>query len=290
MAFDELVVFVLVLEQGSVERKVARARVGLDLFNNLVKVYRLLGTESCAAGDVTERVFGTDSRGVKRFVKAFSELRHKRQRSAEIYDLTLNLTSLSETRDGLADYGTENTLSDVRLSGTLIEKRLDIGFCKNAAARGDCVGFFVFLGELVELLKRNVEKHRHLVDKRARSARAGSVHTNLESAREEKDFCVLAAQLDYNVGAGDKGICRDSCGVNLLHKVDSAILGYAHSRAATHGNVGVLRTGDSLADRLEDFADFLGNLGVVALVGAVYYFVLIIKNYAFNRSRADIKS
>ena len=179
MARLERLVLSLACEQRLVEGKVAGCAVILYIFDHFVKVYGLLGAKRGARGDVVKRIFGADSLCFERAVKAVAKLAHKGERAAEVDYLSLDLSALRQTRDGLADYRVEYAFGDIAFARALIEQRLDVGLGENAAARSDGVGFFVLLGEVVKLLERNVEQRRHLVDKGARTAGAGAVHAHL---------------------------------------------------------------------------------------------------------------
>ena len=284
VALDEFIIILLSFKKRRVKSKVTAAPVVLDLGDDFVKVDFSVSAERGSAGNVVERIFGTDSLSSEGFVEAFPQLAHKSERSAEIDYLALNLSALRESGDGLVYNRLEDTLRDVRLSCALVEKGLDVGLGENSAARSDGIGFFVLLGKLIHILERYVEQGRHLVDKSSGTSGAGAVHTNLKSSGKEQNLCVLSAELNYNVGAGDEGIRGYARSVNLLHKVNVAALGNAHSGASAHSHVGVHRLGNLPADNVKNLADFLCNLRIMALVCAVYQVVAIIKNHAFYGS------
>ena len=265
------------------EREVARAAVVLDAVDHVVKIDRLIGAECRAAGDVIERIFGTDARRAERAVKTAAQLAHKGERSAEVDNLSLDLSALRQSRDGLTDDRLENALRDVALARSLIQERLYIGFREHAAARRDRVGLFVLLREVVQLLERDVEQRRHLVDERARTACAGAVHAYLETVREKQNFRVLTAKLDDNVGTGNKGVRRDARRVHLLHKVDAAILRHAHACGTRKRNKRLLRSFDFTAHTAEQLRYFFGYLRIVALICTVNQLVFVVEHNALDR-------
>ena len=67
----------------------------------------------------------------------------------------------------------------------------------------------------------NVQKRSHLVDKRASTARASTVHTLVESVCVDKyDFSVLAAEFYYAGNAVFEFFNHFALGKNLLHESD----------------------------------------------------------------------
>ena len=232
----------------------------LHLFDNRAKINRLLGTERRTRRNIIERIVGANTLGVQRAVKAAAQLAHKGERTAEVDDLSLDLASLRQSGNGLADHRVKNALRNIALARALVEQGLNVGFGKHAAARGDGVGLFVLLGELVQLLERNVEQRRHLVDKRAGAACAGAVHAHLQTAAQKQDLRILAAQLDHHVGARNKGVCRHPGRKDLLHELNAAVLRHAHAGGAGKRQGSVLDAGDLAAHAVEDLGDFFGDL------------------------------
>ena len=133
-----------------------------------------------AERDEIQRVLRTYAGQMQRFVKARAQFAHERQRAAEIDDVALDGASLRQTRDRLVDDRHEDGTRHIRARRALIEQRLYVRFGEYAAAGRDGVGALGFLRFLVHLGRRNAQKRRHLVDERARAARAGAVHAHLE--------------------------------------------------------------------------------------------------------------
>ena len=182
----------------------------------------------------------------------------------------------------MADNRAEDTLGNIAFSRALVEQGLNIGFREHAAARGDCVCLFISLCQLVKLLERNVEQSRHLVDKRSRTAGAGAVHSYLKTVCQEQNLSVLAAQLDYNICAGNKGICGNSGGKNLLHKLNSAVGGNAHSGRARKRNKRIFDAVDFSPYAVKNFRDFIGNLRKMSFICAVNQLVVVIEHNALD--------
>ena len=67
------------------------------------------------------------------------------------------------------------------------------------------------------------------------TAGTGAVHPLLQSAGQEDDFGVLAAQFDHSVGIRHKAFHRAGGGENLLHKFQSG--GFCHAQSGGTGAV-----------------------------------------------------
>ena len=155
-----------------------------------------------AQRDVVERALRAKALKTERFVKAGAQFRKERERAAQIHDVALNGAALREAGDGLVDHGLEDGTRDVGNFGALVEQRLYVCFGEHAAAGGDGIGALCVSGALVHFLRRHMQQRGHLIDKRARAARAGAVHAYLHRALQEQDFRILAAQLDDDVRPG----------------------------------------------------------------------------------------
>ena len=127
---------------------------------------------------------------------------------------------------------------DVARLCALVDEGLDVAFGKNAAAAGDGVGAGRGLRGLVHLVGAHLQQGRHLVNERAGAAGAAAVHADLGAVCQEKDFCVLAAQLDDAVGAGGQPVGCHAGGEDLLHEGHLAAVGQAHAGRAGDGQVG----------------------------------------------------
>ena len=140
---------------------------------------------------------------VKRDIEAATQLREVLQRAAEKRDVAADRVTAGQARDGLVCNGLEDGSSDVGRSGTLVEQRLNVGLSKNAAARCNWVDLLDVFCQLVEAGCIGLEERRHLVDKRTGTTCAGTIHALLNTVVKVDDLCVLAAQLNGNVGLRD---------------------------------------------------------------------------------------
>ena len=75
----------------------------------------------------------------------------------------------------------------------MIDKRLNIAFCKYTAAGRDSVGLFGCLRGGVHFIGTHFQEGRHLVNKCAGAAGTGAVHTDLQTMCQEKNLSVFAA-------------------------------------------------------------------------------------------------
>ena len=205
---------------------------------------------------------------VKRDVEATAQLREVLQRTAEKRDVAADRMTTSQARDGLVCNSLEDGGCDVGRSSTLVEQWLNVGLSKNAAARCNWVNLLDVFCQLVEAGCVGLEKRRHLVDERAGTTSAGTVHALLNAVVKVDDLCVLAAQLNSNVGLRDQRLNGALGSDNLLDKFQVKPLCQEHS--AGTGDCGVH---GCLANVLLGFdkqgACGCANVGVVTLVVCV---------------------
>ena len=271
VALDERVVFRLIFEKrraGAV--LLLRRVVGDAVDQRLERDRRIVRGERRAERDEIERIFRTDARDAERVVERGAQLGEERHRAAEVDDLARDLAALREARDRLVHDGVQDARGDVLFQRALVQKRLDVALCENATARGDRVDLLVLLRKLVELVRRDVQKRRHLVDERARAAGAGAVHAHLKAGGvvavgQKEDLRVLAAELDNRVRARHEPVHRDARGVDLLHKRDVAALRKAHARRAGDAQLH-LCIRELRLHLAQHFDRFLDNARKVALI------------------------
>ena len=100
----------------------------------------------------------------------------------------------------------------------------------------------------------------------------------------------LAAELYDDVRVGYQPLHGKSRRVDLLNKSDSARLSHSHSGGPGHGQDRVARARYVLLYLFQQSERALGYLREMALVGFVYYIILIVEHDAFERRRPDVKS
>ena len=133
------------------------------------------------------------------FLETYTESLTVIKRAAEKKHLSGYALSLCQSRYCLINNRLINTRRNVFLARALIKQRLYIGLGKDAAARGNRIKSAGIKTQLIKLIYRDIEQSRHLVYKRAGTARAAAVHTLVKPAVKEYYLCVLTAQL-YNAG------------------------------------------------------------------------------------------
>ena len=174
--------------------------------------------QGAAVCDKIQRVFRAKPRGVQNLVEASAQLWKERQGTSEIEKLSRDFSPLRKPGDGLVDHRAQNACRDILTPCALIEKRLNVGFGKHAAARGNGRDGLGFGGKIVEFQRRDLHERRHLVDECAGAAGAGAVHAHFKAAGKKEDFCILAAEFDDDIRSRTEALRRDFFGEDLLYK------------------------------------------------------------------------
>ena len=174
---------------------------------------------------------------VKRDIEATAQFREVLQRATEKRNVAADRVTTGQARDGLVCNSLEDGSSNVGRSGTFVEQRLNVGLSKNAAARCNWVDLLDIFCQLVEAGCVGLEKRRHLVDERTSTTSAGTIHALLNAVVKVDDLCVLAAQLNGNVGLRDQRLNGALGSDNLLDKLQVKPLCQEHS--AGTGDCGV---------------------------------------------------
>ena len=169
---------------------------------------------------------------MKRLRERLPEAFEKVERPAEEEHLPLDAPALREPGDRLIDDRLEDGGRDILLARALVEKRLDIRFCKHAAAGGNGIDALRLQRKLVHFGNADVEQRRHLVDEGARAACAASVHALFRPARHEDDLGILAAELYGDVRIRIKLADGAECRLHLLHEGDLSALRKPQPRRA----------------------------------------------------------
>ena len=224
---------------------------------------------------------------VEREVEAVAQLGEVLQRAAQEGDVAADGTAARQARDGLGHDSLEDGGGHVLGAGALVEQRLHVGLGKNAAAAGDGIDGGGVGRELVKAAGIGVQQGCHLVDERACTAGAGTVHALLDAVVEVDDLGVLAAQLDSNVGGRDKGLDGTFAGNDLLDKLQVEPLGQQQAARAGNGasHLGRRQHGRSA---LEQVTGAGTDVGVVALVLGVNDLVVVVEHGELNGGGAHV--
>ena len=210
------------------------------------------------------------------------------ERTAEEKHLAPDPSALRQSRHRLVDHRLIYAGGNVLFFRSLIQKRLNVGFCKHTATGGNGVYPRMLHAESVHFVHTQVQKRCHLVDKRTRAAGTGSVHPLVGSALKEDDLGILSAKLDHG-GCVRLQLFHHLAGrKDLLYKRQSAGIGKPKPR----------RTGerrkefplpDVRAKLLQHFQRFQADTGHMPLVFFVNDTVTFPQN-GLDRSGTDINS
>ena len=209
------------------------------------------------------------------------------QRAAQEGDVTADGTAARQTRDGLGHDGLEDGSGDVLGTGAFVEQRLDVGLGKDAAAASDGIDGGGVGREFVKAAGIGVQQGCHLVDERACTAGAGTVHALLDAVVKVDDLGVLAAQLDGDIGGRDEGLDGTLAGDDLLDKLQVEPLGQQQAARAGNG-AGHLGRRQHGRGTLEQVAGAGADVGVVALVLGVDDLVVVVEHSELDGSGAHV--
>ena len=289
----KLLVFLPVFEQRVARHDVVAALCRRDARNEFCKRHRLFRARRERRADAHEagRVFGEHGVfvvEVQRLFERFPQSLDEVQRSAQKEHLALDAPALRQARNGLVDDRLKDARRNVLFARALVEQRLDVRFGEHAAAGSDRVHLFRFERKLVHLGDGDVQKGRHLVDERARAARAAAVHALFGAARDEDDLRVLAAEFHRRVGVGVVPADGFERRLHLLHEGHAAALGKPQPRRAGNAHRKIAAA-EFFPDRGKLREHALLDAREVPLVARVYNFALIFRQYAhLDGGRTDV--
>ncbi len=258
---------VRVLDRFQLVRKLAR---GKDLFRAVRRAYRVEHLR--VFGEY--RFFGTE-----RNYEPLSELAQKVQRSAEERHVAAYRLAARKPRYRLIDYGLKNRRRDIRFFRAVVDERLDVGLGKNTAPRRDGVDHGRVLGELVESRRVGIEQYRHLVDERARTARASPVHALVDAVVQICYLGVLAAELYSHVGLGDNSFYRFHARDDFLYERYAEPFGYRNPARARDGNGKLVVLGEQA---FEHGVKRRAHVGIVPLIARVYKLAVRVEDGGLN--------
>ena len=197
-------------------------------------------------------VFGAENAVIIEFQhihKRRAQRGQKCQRTAAHQQFGGGVVSARQGGDHLQCHRVKNGRGNIFVRNLAAEQVLHIGFGEHPAAGGDGVHFFVFLRQRVQFRNGNVQQGSHLVDERARAARARTVHPNVGHAFfvKENHFGVFPTDVNQGFHVGVQPLDH-LCGRNhFLNERDFVHFADAHPRRAgdlqLQGNVAELRAG-----------------------------------------------
>ena len=132
-----------------------------------------------------------------------------------------------------------------------------------------------------------MQEARHLVDERARAARAGAVHALLDAVVEVDDLGVLATELDGDVSLRNECLDGALARNDLLDELEVEPLGEQKAAGTGDGNAhgSVAEHGASL---LEELPCRGADVGVVALIVCVDDAVSVVDDGELDRGGAHV--
>ena len=294
VALFELVVIVGAREQGSEAHHFGTLDIAeaLQTIDHLAEPlgFSLVARYGAARSNEQMGVVGNDDMllvEAERLVEALAQLGKVLQRTAEKRDVAADRTAARKARDGLRHNRLEDRGRDILFAGALVQKRLHVGFGEHATAACNGVDRRMVLRKLVQTARIGIEKRRHLIDERAGSARACSVHALLDALIEVDDLCIFAAEFDGHVCFRDEDLYRRLTGDDLLHELDVEPLSQEQTA----------RTGDGDGHRLvavflrslfEHLDDRGAHVGVMTAVQGIADGVLAIENRQLDGGRPHI--
>ena len=209
------------------------------------------------------------------------------ERTAQKYDLALQLPALGEAGHRLVHHRLEDGGGHVLLPPALVEYGLDVALGEHAAPGGDGVDLLMLQAQPVQLVHRYVHQGGHLVDERPGAPGARAVHPFLQRPAEKDDLGVLAAQLDHRVGVRDVGVHCGGGGVYLLYEVQPRGLGHAQAGGAGDHQAHILAV-EHILNGAQGLTGPLPGLGIVPLVGAEQQLVILVQHHNLDGGGADV--
>ncbi len=169
--------------------------------------------------------------------KALLQALLKSQGAAQKSNFSLDLTTLGQTGNGLIHNRLIDAGSDIGFIGSLIQQGLNVGFGKNTAAGCDIINLLMPGAQLVQLLQGYIQQGSHLINESSCAACAAAIHSLFHPSGQEKDLCVLSAQLDDNIHVFLEAFHGYPGGKNLLNKFQPGIPGQSQPGGSCDGNL-----------------------------------------------------
>ena len=216
------------------------------------------------------------------------QLGKEMQRSAQERDVSADRLTAGQTADRLVYDRLENGGGEVFLRRAFIDQRLDIRLREHAAASGDGIDGLVVFGILIQAGSVRLQKRGHLIDERAGTAGADTVHALVDAAGKVNDLRVLAAELDRNVGlrcvilqcSGDRHDFLEERNVQMCGDRETA--GSRNDRGEDHV------VADQALRVMDQFGERLLNVGKMPPVVGKDDFSVRIQNHDLNGRGSDI--
>ena len=147
------------------------------------------------------------------------------KRASQKGNISPNRLSAGKARNCLINNSLKNRCSNIFPSGTFVNQRLYIGFCKNTASCCNGINCFSTGSKTVQPRRISFQKGCHLVYKSPRSTGTSSVHSLLNSTGKIGNFSIFPTQLYYNISLGNKFFNSSRSSNNFLNKRNVKPLG-----------------------------------------------------------------
>ena len=297
MALLKLSVFIFACKQRGKAHDLRALHITqtLKALQHIKQALRRMGSRRCTRDGATRRheqvrvIRHDDVLLVKfqRLVESLAQLGQILQRAAQKCHMTPNGTSARQAGDGLRDHRLEDGGRDILPTRALVQKRLHVSLSEHAATRCDGVNGGMALRQLVQATRISIQQRGHLVDERTCAARARAVHALLDAVVEVDDLRVLAAQLNGNVGRGNKRLNGSLGGNDLLHEFNVKPLREQQAARSGNGDTHALRRIclSSLAQHLHDSS---AHVCVMTAVNGPLNLVQSVKHRKLHRGRTHV--
>ena len=213
----------------------------------------------------------------ERLTEAVAQSETVMKRTAEKKHFSVYFASLCKSRDSLVDHRLINACRNIGFVCALVKKRLNIRFCKNAAAGRNGIKAGIFQAYFVHFIGRHIQKHRHLVDKCARAARTGAVHALVHAVLEENNLCVFSSEFHNNGRIGFFFADDSRRGVNFLNKRYFRGIGKPHTGRARDSDRELTPAQLRLYDA-QHFKRLLPHLRKMTLIFVIKHFFTLDKH------------
>ncbi len=294
MALMELLKLCIVCKERLQTRYLRTLSVAevINCFDELRERGELVGLvrHSCARSHKQVSVLGHNAVlliKLERDVETAAQLREILQRATKECHVAADGATTRKARNGLRYHSLEDGSRNVLGARTFVEQRLHIGLSKHAAAASDGINSGCVLGKLVQATCIGVKQRCHLIDKSTRAACAGTIHALLNAVIKVDNLCVLAAQLNSNVGSRNKGLYRALASDNLLYKLQAKPLAEQKTTRACNG-AGHLRVRQKRRRTHKEVTRTGAHVGVVTLILGVDNLVVIVEHCKLHRRGAYV--
>ncbi len=211
------------------------------------------------------------------------------QRTTEERHVPIDGPPLREVANGLIHDGLHDGQRNVGFRRAVVHERLDIRLGKDAATRGNRVNLLALRRQCVQPRGIRAQQRGHVVDERARAARADAVHALLRRVTEIRDFRILAAELHDRVRLRDKLAHGRGAGDNLLHKRQADTLRDTHARRARQGKAEMFFPDDLLEVR-QVLLQGIANLRKMPRIILVENVFLMVEHHQLDSRRAHVNA